>query len=251
MEKRTLLQIINDVMVSMDYEIVSNIGDTEESERVARIIRNEYSKLTDSEDWPYMKVVTELTALGDATRPNFMQVPSTVASIDVIKYDATETGDTNKTMKEITIYEDPKDFLDLVYSRNTGDSNVTVYNTTDGIPIWTVTDAAPTFCTSFDDDILVFDAYNSSEDATLQASKSLVIGLQGETWTEDEAFVPNMPVSMFSMFVSKCKIAANETMRQVTLATESRDHQRAANRLSRKRRVNSKVSKPNYGRRSR
>ena len=248
MERRTLLEMINDVMVSLDYETISNIGDTEESERVARIIRNEYSKLMDRLDWPHVKVVDQLNGLGDVTQPNFMQVPSTLAQIDSIRYDVTETGDAGKTIQDVTFYEDPNDFLDLVYSRNTGDSNVSIYNTGDGIPIWTLTDTGPSFCTTFDDDTIIFDAYNSSEDTTLQASKSIVRGLRGASWTEDESFTPSMPVDMFSLFVSKCKVVANEQLRQVTLATEARDSQILLNRASHKRRVRNYNRKPNYGR---
>lgn len=249
MEKRTLLELINDVLTSLDYELINTIGDTPESDRVARIIRNEYSKLMSRDEWPHLNVATELTALGDVTRPNFMQVPSTVANVDHIRYDITETGDTNKIMKTITFYENPQDFLDIIYSRNTGDSNVTVYNTSEGIPIWTITDQAPSFCTTFDDDIIVFDAYNPSEDTTLQASKSLVLGLRGQAWTESDSFVPPMPVNMVAMFTSKCKVVANELMRQVTLTDEKRDYQIGMNRMHRQKRVDSKLQKPNYGRR--
>ena len=248
MEKRTLLEILNDVNGSLDYENVNTIGETPESEQVIRLIRGEYSKLMDRDDWPHLNVTTVLTALADVTRPNFMKVPATIAQIDSIRYNSTETGDTNNKITSITYYEDPNDFLDKIYSRNTGDSNVTVFNTAEGIPIWTITDQAPSFCTSFDDDIIIFDAYDSAEDTTLQASKSLVMGLRGSAWVEEDSFTPFMPVGMFSMFISKCKVVANEQLRQVSLATESRDFQVALNRQSRQKRVKNKITKPNYGR---
>lgn len=248
MEKRTLLEILNDVHVSLDYETVNAISETPESEKTARLIRGEYSKLMDRDDWPHLNVTTVLTALADVTRPNFMQVPTTVAQIDSVRYNITETGDTNNSMKSITFYENPNDFLDIIYSRNTGDSNVSVFNTAEGIPIWTITDKAPTFCTTFDDNILIFDSYDSSEDTTMQSSKSLVMGLRASAWTESDSFTPFMPVGMVSMFISKCKVIANEQLRQVSLPTESRDYQVALNRQSRKKRVNNKVTKPNYGR---
>ena len=251
MEKRTLLEIINDCMVSLEYETVSAIGDTEESERVARLIRNEYSKLMDRDDWPHLNTAAELVALSDSTRPNFMRVPATVASVDVIKYDTTKSTDVNNKMTGITIYEDPNNFLEIIYGRNTSNDNVSVFNTSEGIPIWTLTDTPPSFCTSFDDDIIVFDAYDSAEDTTMQASKSVVLGLRGSAWVNEEDFYPPMPVNMVSMFVSKCKVVCNEVMRQVTLPTEARDHQVALNRLARKKRVNSKVTKPKFGRHKR
>lgn len=248
MEKRTLLQMINDVAGSCDYETVSAVSETPESEQIARIIRNEYSKLMDRDDWPHLNLMTELTGLADVTRPNFMQVPDGVATVKSIWYDVTETGDTDKTQREITFYENPDDFLNIIYTRNTGDSNVTVFDTAEAVPIWTLTDTMPTFCTTFDDDIIIFDAYDSSEDTTMQASKSIIEGLRDSAWSNTDSFTPTMPVGMFSMFVSKCKIIANEQLRQISLPTEARDFQIALNRQSRNKRVRGESKKPNYGR---
>jgi len=248
MEKRTLLEMINDVAVSLDYETVNTISETPEAERISRIIRNEYSKFSDHFDWPHLKITTELVGLSDVTTPNFMQLPATVAIVDTIRYDITETGDTNREMQIVTFYENPNDFLDLIYSRNTGDSNVTIYTTSEGIPIWTITDEAPTYCTTFDDDVIIFDAYNSSEDSTLQASKSLIKGLRGSSWTESASFTPLMPVNMFSTFISKCKVVANEQLRQVRLVSEAIDNKAAMNRQVRNKRITNEVRKPNYGR---
>lgn len=248
MEKRTLLEIINDCMVSMDGETVSDISDTPESEQVARIIRNEYSKLMSRLDWKHLKVVDQLDGLADVTQPNFMKVPATIAQIDSIRYDATETGDTNKNIVDVTFYEDPNDFLDMIYSRNTGDSNVSIFTTDDGIPIWTLTDEAPSYCTTFDDDTIIFDAYNAAEDSTLQASKSIVRGLRSSGWTENKDFTPNMPIDMFPLFVSKCKVIVNEQLRQLSLPSELRDSEILLNRQRRKSRVNNVNRKPNYGR---
>jgi len=249
MEKRTLLEIHNDVAVSLDYEEVSTLGETPESDQVARIIRNEYSKLMDRLDWPHLKIVTELNGLGDTARPNFMEVPSTVAMITDIRYDVTKVGDPNQIISKIKFYENPDDFLNKVYSRNTSDSNVVVYNTAEGIPIWTINDQPPTFCTTFDDNILIFDSFDNLTESTLQGSKSIVRALKGSAWVEDDNFTPDIPVNLFSTFVSKCKLVANEQLRQVTLRTEGRDFQIGLNHASRQIRIKNSVRKPNYGRR--
>jgi hypothetical protein len=248
MEKRTLLEMINDVAISLDYETVNNVSETPESERVANIIRNEYAKMMASLDYPHLKVATQLEGLGDVTRPNFMKVPDLISRVYSIRYDTTESGDTNSRIGGITFYEDPEEFLDLIYSRNTGDDNVEVYTTAEGVPIWTLTDTAPTFCTTFDDNILIFDAYDSAVDNTLQASKSLARGLRANAWVLANNFTPLMPVNMFPTFVSKCKVVANEQLRQVTLTTEARDAQIGLNRLSHSKRVREQKRKPNYGR---
>jgi hypothetical protein len=249
MEKRTLLQIINDVAVSMDYETVNDISDTPEAERIARIARNEYSKLMSIDEWPHLKVVAPLEGLSDVTQPNFMRVPALVAQIDSIRYTSTETGDTDESIGNVEYIENFNEFLDKIYQRNTSDDAIEIFETDDGIPIWTYTDRAPTFCTSFDDDIIIFDAYNADEDSTLQSSKSLCIGLRAVAWEDDKDFIPALPINMFAMYISKVKVVANEQLRQVALTTEANDYQFHFNRLSRKKRVNQPTNtRPNYGR---
>lgn len=246
MEKRNLLEIVNDVATSMDYELVNTIGDTPESDQIARIIRNEYSKLMDRLDWPHLKVTTELEGLGDITQPTTMRVPDRMASIMDVRYDITAVGDIRMSTRVIDFIQDTREFLDRIYTRSTVDT--TTFTTPEGIPIWVYTDRAPSFYTTFDDNRLIFDAYDMTADTTLQGSKTICSGLRGPIWTVEDNFVPAMPVNMFSMFISKCKIVANEQLRQITLSTEIRDQQISLTHLGRQRRVQKDIQKPNYGR---
>lgn len=251
MESRSLLQIVNDVMVSLDLDQVSSITESTEAAQVAAIIRNEYYKLAADEAWDHVLVATRLDGLSDTNRPTMMKLPTTLAEVDVIKYDNTETGDTNKTITDITFYENPNDFLDLVHNRNSGDSNVLVKWTesgSQGVPVFILNDVGPTFCTTFDGTHIVFDAYNAVEDSTLQSSKSIALGLQAAAWTASETFVPDLPVRLFPLFTSKCKITANEQLRQVSLAQEKRDFAKSYNKLQRRHSIENKATKPNYGR---
>ena len=251
MEQRTLLEIVNDVLDSMDLEQVAGIDENLESQKVHRIIRGQYYLLASEQAWDHVKTVTQLTGLADVTMPTSMQIPSTVAQVNSVRYNTTETGDTNETMTPVTFYENPEDFLDYVYGRNTGEDNVDIVTCPTGQDIWVLNDVGPTCCTTFDGTYLVFDAYNSDEETTLHAANSVVVGLAAAAWTADDSFVPPMPPLLVPAFISKCKVVCNEYMRQVTLREDSIDSRSMINRQKRKRRMQVVKTKPNYGRKTR
>jgi len=249
MERRTLLEIVNDVMYSMDYDPVNDISETPESEQVANMVRGEYFKLAAELDLDTIRMVDQLTGLGDTNYPTTMKIPASVAQVTNIRYDNTETGDSNQTIDDITYYEDPNDFLDLVYSRNTGDSEIDVVNdNVEGVPLFIRNDQGPTYCTSFDGEYIVFDAYNSAEESTLQQSNSIVVGVAADAWSHTNAAYPVLPVRHFSLFISQCKIVCNEQMRQVTLRSEREDRRYLRNKAKREKRLKNSHTKPNFGR---
>lgn|SRR4030066_2283532 len=251
MYKMNLLEIVQKVLKSMDDDNVSGISDTQSAEDVASIAKDVYYDLLTKADWPHIKLVTQLTGLGDSNKPNFMRLPSDIAEITDIRYDITTPADTKKVMQSITYYEDPADFLDAVLTRNTGNSNVVIKYTTTNVPIFVLNDIGPKFCTSFDDNEIVFDAYNAAVDSTLQTTKSIVEGIKIPVWSATNSFIPDMPGRLFPMYLEKVKILANEYLRQVDLKTDKEDYKTNFNRLRRKKVVNTNVRRKNYGRVSR
>lgn len=247
MEKYTLLEIVQDVLSSTESDNVSDISETQEAIDVVKVARSVYNEIASEEDWPHLKKVIHLTALGDASRPNFMQVPTNVAEVLEIRYNTTESSDTDTEIGKCA-YLDSHDFLDLVYQRNTSDSEVTSYNTSDGIPIFTYTDRGPSYYTSFDDEIVVFDAYNSDEDSTLQESKSIAKVIALPTWTASNTFKPDLPARMFPAYLAKVRVFAHKYFKQQDLDIDKEDAFRGLNRAKIKKAVSNPVKTKNYGR---
>lgn len=249
MERRTLLEIVNDVNASMDYEAVDSISDTPEAEQVARLVRGEYFKFASLFEWDHIKTTTKLEGLGDTDYPTTMKIPNTVAQVVGIRYLTTESGADNENISVITFYENPQDFLDKIYLRNTSDDTVDLlYDNAEGIPLFIKTDEGPNYATTFDGIHIVFDSYDSDVDTTLQQSKSVVTGYKASAWINTNSAYPDLNVELFPLFITKCKLICNEQIRQVTLRQESRDFIRMFNRLKRKTRVQVPHRKPNYGR---
>lgn len=251
MEKRTLLEIVNDVATSLDYETVSDIGETPESERIVRIARMCYMEIMSKEDWPHLKVVTRLESLSDPTKPFMLKIPTDLAEIHTIRYETTPDGSDRKTWQTIEYLPFPNDFLDKVLTRDTSRDEIEVYETEEGISIPVYIDRFPSFCTTFDDVHLVFDAFNEDVDSTLQNSKTVVNGISSKGWVNSNTFVPDMPARMFPLYEAKVRVKANEYLRQVRLSEDLYETRSGFNRLRRKTRVSEENRKPRYGRRTR
>lgn len=247
MEKLTLLEIAQDVLASMGNDSVSDVGESDDVEDVVKLIRLEYDKLMSEADWKHLQTSTNLAGVGDATKPTLMKVPTDVAEVTDIRYNKIESGETAPKWRQVDLYE-PSEFMTLILERSTDNSNVSSYTTDDGTQILYYNDRAPSFCTSFDDEYIVFDAIDTAVDTTLQSSKSIAEVIKTISWTNSNSFVPDMPARMFPTLVSRCRVIANELIEQRTIKVDALDAKSGRNRLRRKTAVANKVTKINYGR---
>lgn len=195
MAKLTLLDMTQRILSAMDSDDVNSIADTVESEQVAYIIRDCYQELCAQRDWPFLRTLTTLTALGDVTNPTKMRIPTGMNKIYWIKYN-----------KLPVTYKTPSEFKDIIDKRveATGvvDANGYVIN------------ADPQYWTSYDDDYIYFDGYDSAAEASLQASNSVVYGVIVPSWTHEDTFVPTLPEKMFSMLLNDAKSTAFLELKQ-------------------------------------
>jgi len=243
----TLLEIVQDVLNKMNHDSVNSITDTVESTQIAKEARNLYYDLMDRDDWPHLIKLRNLEALGDTDRPNFMRVPDNVTSIEQIRYEVTKTTDTSRNFTDIC-YLAPHDFMEHLFMRRTENSNVITVSD-NGVDYFVINDQAPVYWSTFDDEHIVFDNYDSAVDDTLQDSKSLALVKEIPTWTENDTFVPDMPDQMFSAFTSELAAVAFTYWKQ---GVSVKDEQRAARSISRlrknARKTNVQEEKADFGR---
>lgn len=195
MAKLTLLEMTQRILSAMDSDDVNSIDDTVEAGQVAQIVREAYEELVTQRDWMFLQERTTLTALGDTTNPTKMQIPTGVNKILWIKYDGDDVD-----------YLEPKDFQDLLDSRTeqTGvvDANGYVINRN------------PAYWTTFDDDYIYFDAYDSSVESSLVSAKSVAQCVMVADWTHEDSFTPTLPEKMFPMLVADAKGTAFLQLKQ-------------------------------------
>lgn len=246
--RMSLLEIVQRTLSAMNHDSVNSINDTVESRQIAEEARVTYYDLMDRDDWPHLMQHVQLEGLALTTRPNFMRIPQNVVRIDDLRYESTEKDQTNRKFNTV-IFLHPSEFLDLVMSRNSSDTNVITVSNTNGIPMFIVDDKAPEYWTTFDDEHIVFDSYDKDQDVTMHSKRSLVLAKVIPTWQAIDGFIPDMPDQMFSVFLSEVTAASFVYWKQ---GASPKDEQRAARGISRlrieARKVDEHNEKTRYGR---
>ncbi len=231
MSKMTLLEITQDILSDMDSDEVNSISDTQESLQVAQIVRSTYYNIVDGKDFPFLYEMFQLSTSGTTTRPTHMTLPDTVADLKWIKYDNKELGGTKDLYQKIQ-YKHPEDFLDITDARDVSDTKVTAIADTSSVTINIFNERGPQYFTSFDDEVLVFDAYDSAKETNLQNTSTQAYGKQSVTWSVTDTFTPDLPVQMFSYLLNEAKSACFVTLKQMPNAKVEQQAQTQKRRMS-------------------
>lgn len=203
--KYTLLEMVQQILSSMDSDQVNSINDTAESQQVANIIKTTYYDLLPSLNLPEHYELFELTATSSST-PVVMTLPSNAMDLQWVKYDSTTTG--SKAYVQLD-YWPLKDFLDSMHSLTSTDSTVTTFSLTtngsDTMDIMCKNNQFPTRYTSFNDGTIVFDAYHSTYDAFLQKNKTIAWGQTIPAWSATDGFTPDLDAKQFTLLFNEAK----------------------------------------------
>lgn len=234
MAKLTLLEMTQRILSSMDSDEVNSIDDTVEAGQVALIVRESYEDLVSQRNWPFLCSLSNLTGLGDTDNPTKMQIPEDTNEVLWIKYN-----------KKDVSYMEPKAFKDMLDQRSVqaGLIDENGYGLT----------SDPTYWTTYDDNYIIFDSYDSDEEATLVGSKAVMYGVMVQPWTHEDDFVPNLPEKMFATLVADAKGTAFLQLKQQANAKEETKARRGKARFQseakRTAATEHSTAGPNYGRR--
>lgn len=244
----TLLEIVQDILSDMDSDNVNSISDTVEAQQVAQIIKTTYREIIDSREWPHLKKIVQIDSVSSGSYPTHMILDEDIRYVNWIKYDKALATDTRKKYIDIQ-YLEPKDFLDEIMGRNEDNSNVDSITDYGGTYLLIVNDEHPTYWTSFDDEHIVFDSYNSDVDSTITTAKNQAEVYQETSWTHTDGAYPNLPEKAFSYLLSESKSVCFEKLKQVANAKEEQRSRRQRTYLAREKwRTNGGIKYPNYGR---
>ena len=252
MAKLTLLEMVQDILSDIDSDEVNSINDTPDALQIAGVVKSSYFAILDSKDsWPHLRTLMALDASGDTAKPTHMKLPDNVKALETVKYNKVKTGETQTKFRDIT-YLEPEEFLDKVNVYNTDATNVTLVTDFSGVSVPVKTDQGPEYWTSFDDEWLVFNSYDSAVDSTLQSSKTQCMAYRQPAWTVDDSFTPDLPDEAFSYLLAESKKIAFSRYKQVAEGTSVEQATRGRRAMSRKSwRAAGGFSQPNYGGQSR
>lgn len=225
MAKMTNLAMVKDILNDMDAEDITAIGDTEESNQVLAIIESTYFGMIADLTVPEHKELFNLTET-DASSPSVMILPTNVAELDWVQMDVRTSEAAGVARRYTNIdWVSPEEFILRTRNRNDTDATVEILDHatyTGSTEVFIRNDRAPAFFTSFDDETLVFDAYNLAIDTFLLAEKTQGYGTVEPTFTTTDAAIADVDSSRFPEFLSICKNRANAAIGKASNPKEER-----------------------------
>lgn len=246
--KKTLLEITQDILSIMDGDEVNSIGDTEEAYQVARSVVRTYEALVSNSNWYHTRKGLTLVPYSDSEFPTHIRLNDNVKQLTLINYNKRKVDDTRDNYEEVK-WKDPDDFLRYLNLRNSGDTNITNVVDVSGIALLIQTDKQPDYFTSFDDETIVFDSYDSEVDSTIQESKVQAVGFIIPTLMLKDDAIPELPPDAWAGFIEEATKKAQWWVRQFEDPVAAQEASRQRRWLSRKQwRVNGGIKFPDYGR---
>lgn len=197
--KTTLLQIVKSILSDMDSEDVNSLSDTVEAQQIASVVEDTYYNIIAAREIPEHSRLLSLVSLSDTNKPTHFKYPTDTKKITRIEYNVGTVA--NKEFKQI-YFVDPLVFLDRMDEANT------LVETFEGsVDIFVASDRDPAYYTSFDDEYLIFDSYNSAEETSLQASKTRAWGSVYPTFSQTDAFEPDLDNTLMPLLLAEAKSA--------------------------------------------
>lgn len=240
--------MVQDILNDMDSDEVNSISDTVEATQIANIIKTTYEEVVNDRKWPTHRLVTQLVASGSSLYPSHMSLLEAVKELLWIKYNKRKSTDTKDMFLDV-LYMDPDDFISMLNNRDSSASTIDTVTDYDGTKFYILNDIAPSYWTSFDDENIVFDSYDSAVDTTLQSSKTQICVYKETSFTLTDTFVPDLPAKAFPYLLAESKSVAFNAIKQIANPKEEQRSRRQRTWLAREKwRTNGGIKKYTYGR---
>lgn len=218
--RMTLIEMVQNILSSMDSDEVNSIGDTVEALQVAEVIRETYNDLVANNHIPTNEGLLKLEPLNDPDRPVYLRLPDNVRNIKWVKYQRADG-----TFYDVN-YLCPEEFLRHIgqYDRLSG----TVVSVKDhgGVSLVYKAYEEPTYWTTFDNEHLVFNSYNLDVESTLMGSKTMCWGTKIPDFDLSDNFVPHMDINLFPMLLAEAKATCFVNFKQTSNTNEDRKARR-------------------------
>jgi len=202
--KFTLLGIVQDILNDLDSDEVNSITDTMEAMQVAQIVQSTYFEMMSQKDWPHLRSLGQLESLSDNTRKTALRIPETVSRLNLINYDKKRLGDTRSRWSPLK-YKEPEVFLRDANSLNTDNTNVETTSIAGGVTISIKNDRAPEYWTSFDDEVVIVDGFDSTVETTSQGINTQAYYFKTPSFTITDGFIPDLPTEAFPALMAEAK----------------------------------------------
>lgn len=214
--RKTLLEMVQLILSSLDSDEVNAIGDTIESTQVAAILESTYYDMLTDISLPELQTAFQLNASGTPTKPCVMTIPPNVTHMDELRYNYQTTGEPYPNYQRISQLS----FYDFITQQQglrndtTGVGSMVITMNNEDYTFLYRTNAMPSFYTTIDNNTILFDSYDSSEDGTLQKSKTMCRGTVYPAFLMEDSFYPKIDPTQFSLLINRAKVRAFQELKQ-------------------------------------
>jgi hypothetical protein len=152
-------------------------------------------------------------------------------SIEWVKYNGIleADGETSPNFRDV-MWLPLDEFLTRMYGLSSDDTDVTAFTATVNSTTHNflcLNNKAPEYYTTYNDDTLLFDSFNSDEETYLEAAKTMVYGQKIPTFTMSNSFVPDLPAQQFSLLFNESKSLAFSELKQMQNIKAEKNARRA------------------------
>lgn len=238
--KLTVLDLVQNILSSLDSDEVNSISDTVESRQVAQVVKTAYFNIIARADLPEHTGLFTLDASLDPDQPVLMTKPENVRHIKWIKYDTRMEELLDPQFNYVTIVP-LEQYMDMTQRMNPVESNVGSF-TLNGMLFYFKNDVQPCYCTILNDRYIIFDSYNSVLDTTLQTSKTMVFGSTTPVFLMEDSFVPDLDEQQFPLLLNEAKSLAFMELKQMPHEKAEQESKRQWRTLQRTK----DLEKPHY-----
>lgn len=226
--KMTLLEMVQNILSATDSDEVNDINDTVESAQVAEIIRETFYEQFNGIMLPSSTSLLKVDGISTPASPNYMKFNSDVDNIKWIKY----KDHRNQDRFQEVIFQTPEEFLDIVLQHSSSTNNVVL--TTDpvsSVQYYIKNNKCPTYYTSFDNNYIAFDSFDSDYETTLHSHNSVAYGVKTRNFSMTNDFIPDIPDHLFPLLLAEAKSVAFINLKQISSTKEEQRARRQRIRM--------------------
>jgi len=228
---RTLGYAVQRVLEKLDLDSVNSINDSQDAILIAREAENTYYDLISRNDWPERYDLIEIDSVSDVSNPTALRLPDNLIEMKWLAYDITKLTDTRDSIEHLEKVS-PDEFLKRVYNRDSSDTNVITvqYNNT---PLYIINDKAPEYYTSFDNEYVILDSWDVTQETTVQGNKTVALASTLPNFSIEDEFVIPLDALTFPLFLAELAATMSVHLNGQQAIEEERRRNRGISRLRR------------------
>jgi len=235
---KSVLKYVQKCLDVLESDQVDTINDTEESLRVAGFLEDVYYELMNREEWKFLDGPASFASAATLSKPTTFTITGTVKHIHQVRYNVADDGADAEF--RVLKYLEPLQFLERF---STPGEDRTLVEVGNNLSVYVDKSRQPEYYTSYGEQEIILDAYDSDIDSTAVSSKLNVYASIIPEFSIDDEFVPTIPRHMEPLLQSTLNSVSSLYLNKEVAAP---DENRALRQLAQARRGHSKVQRNKY-----